>query len=117
MKSPTIFDHASMTSVSRRRSRNPRRCISFGTSSAGDCHCSAHEWICSDLAFKSELKGKELALSLKAFQLEFTKRTYRNQFSQLYVSCFAQRARLAQRTSQFFQPKDQIHFASHQSFF
>ena len=40
MKSPTIFDQASITSVSRRRSRNPRRCISFGISSAGDCQRS-----------------------------------------------------------------------------
>ena len=40
MKSPTIFDHASITSVSRRRSRNPRRCISFGISSDGDCQRS-----------------------------------------------------------------------------
>jgi hypothetical protein len=40
MKSPTIFDQASITSVSCRRSRNPRRCISFGTSSVGDCHRS-----------------------------------------------------------------------------
>ena len=40
MKSPTIFDQASITSVSCRRSRSPRRCISFGTISAGDCHRS-----------------------------------------------------------------------------
>src|SRR5215471_14273540 len=38
--------------------------------------------------------SKELALSIKPFQLE-----------------------LAQRTGQFFQSKDQIHFASHQAFF
>src|SRR5215211_3104422 len=40
MKSPTIFDQASITSVSRKRSRKPRRCISFGISSVGDCHRS-----------------------------------------------------------------------------
>ncbi len=40
MKSPTIFDHASITSVSRSLSRNPRRCISFGISSDGDCQRS-----------------------------------------------------------------------------
>jgi hypothetical protein len=40
MKSPTIFDQALMISVSW-RSRNPSRCISFGTKSAGDCQRSA----------------------------------------------------------------------------
>src|SRR6266700_1311579 len=41
MNSPTIFDHVSITSVSCRRSRSPRRCIIFGTSSAGNCQRSA----------------------------------------------------------------------------
>src|SRR6266446_3491541 len=40
IKSPTIFDQASMTSVSRKRSRSPKRCINFGTSSVGDCQRS-----------------------------------------------------------------------------
>src|SRR4029450_7028045 len=40
INSPTIFPHASITSVSRKRSRNPRRCINFGTNSAGDCQRS-----------------------------------------------------------------------------
>src|SRR5438093_5029477 len=41
MNSPTIFDHVSITSVSCRPSRSPRRCIIFGTSSAGNCQRSA----------------------------------------------------------------------------
>src|SRR5437870_9781622 len=41
MNSPTIFDHVSITSVSCKRSRSPRRCINFGTSSSGDCQRSA----------------------------------------------------------------------------
>src|SRR6266446_2081511 len=40
MKSPTIFDQASITSVSCKRSRSPKRFISFGTSSAGACQRS-----------------------------------------------------------------------------
>jgi len=40
MNSPTIFDQASITSVSCKRSRSPSRCISFGTTSAGDCQRS-----------------------------------------------------------------------------
>ena len=40
MKSPTIFDQASITSVSCRRSRSPKRCISFGSTSAGACQRS-----------------------------------------------------------------------------
>ncbi len=42
MNSPTIFDHASITSVSRNRSRNPSLCINFGSKSAGACHRSGH---------------------------------------------------------------------------
>src|SRR5438046_440716 len=45
MKSPTIFDQASMTSVSRKRSRSPKRCINFGTSSAGDCQRSGRVFL------------------------------------------------------------------------
>src|SRR5262245_13613678 len=41
INSPTIFPHASITSVSRKRSRNPRRCINFGSNSAGECQRSA----------------------------------------------------------------------------
>src|ERR1700745_947196 len=40
INSPTILPHASITSVSCKRSRNPRRCINFGTNSAGDCQRS-----------------------------------------------------------------------------
>jgi hypothetical protein len=40
MNSPTIFDQASITSVSRKRSRSPKRCISLGITSAGDCQRS-----------------------------------------------------------------------------
>src|SRR5882724_13548999 len=40
MNSPTIFDHASITSVSCKRSRSPKRCINFGITSAGDCQRS-----------------------------------------------------------------------------
>jgi hypothetical protein len=41
MNSPTIFDQASITSVSCKRSRSPKRCISFGSTSAGACQRSA----------------------------------------------------------------------------
>src|SRR5215475_2213915 len=34
-----------MTSVSRNRSRNPRRCISFGINSDGDCHRSTRGFL------------------------------------------------------------------------
>jgi len=55
MKSPTIFDQASITSVSRRRSRKPRRCISFGISSDGDCQRSACSFLSFILSTKLEL--------------------------------------------------------------
>src|SRR6476620_2896992 len=48
INSPTIFDQTSITSVSCRRSRSPKRCISFGTSSAGDFQL----WICVFLSGK-----------------------------------------------------------------
>jgi len=64
-----------------------------------------------------ELKSKERALSLEAFQFELAEGTRRDEFFQLHVRCFTQTARLAQRAGQPFQTKDQIHVASHQAFF
>src|SRR6266481_540099 len=45
MNSPTIFDQASITSVSCKRSRSPKRCISFGITSAGDCQRSGRVFL------------------------------------------------------------------------
>src|SRR2546421_9899707 len=64
-----------------------------------------------------KLKSEKGTFPLKPFQFEFAERTHRCQFSQFYVRGFAKRARLAYRTSKFFQSKDQIYFASHQAFF
>ncbi len=57
------------------------------------CRCSNRPWIyILTLMPEPQLKSEEGALSLKAFQFEFAKRTRRNEFSQLRVGRFAQAA-------------------------
>src|ERR1700730_5701905 len=63
------------------------------------------------------LKSEKGTFSLKTFQFEFAKRTRWNESLQLRARRFAQAARFAQRTSQFFQPENQINLAAHQTFF